>query len=162
MDREILEMNQQGNLFRMYIIHFIIYVFLLSMIMFLYWLIYRDTNPEKETPDKIASVIQNAISTGLIAVSIVLPLTTGMMAFSVKEKIACIHFLFCACVFFFFSLIAALLNMFRLQGLVTRMNVANDFQTAVFQIIQLYSLLYGFLYLLIGAFTIIKSYNTIK
>jgi len=104
-----------------------------------------------------SNVIQNTIIAGLTGVSITLPLTVGILGYAVKEKIDCIDFLFCACVFFLVSTGASLWNLFRLPGLVTTVNLASDYKTAVFQIIQLYSLLYGFLYLIVGAWRIIKA-----
>ena len=88
---------------------------------------------------------------------IALPLTVGILGYAMKEKIDCLDFLFCASVFFLISTCAALWNLFRLPGLVTTVNMVSDYRTAVFQIIQLYSLLYGFLYLIIGAWKIVKN-----
>lgn len=137
--------------------HGISYLSILGVILFLYWCIYRGVSPGSSTPDTLSNVIQNTITAGLTAVSIALPLTVGILGYAVKEKINCIDFLFCACVFFLVSTGASLWNLFRLPGLVTTVNMTSDYKTAVFQIIQLYSLLYGFLYLIVGAWKIVKA-----
>jgi len=149
-------MNKKRRLSCGILKHLIIYLILLSALIGCYYFIYRDVNPGCSTPDIIASVIQNAISAGLLAVSIALPITAGLMGYSMKNKKSIIYILFSACLFFFISLLAALWNFFRLPGLVTRLNIANDFQTAVFQIIQLFSLISGFFCLIIGAYRILK------
>ena len=140
-----------------FIKHGILYLSILGIILFLYWWIYRGVSPGNSTPDALSNVIQNTISTGLTAVSIALPLTVGILGYAMKEKIDCLDFLFSASVFFLVSTCAALWNLFRLPGLVTTVNIVSDYRTAVFQIIQLYSLLYGFLYLSIGAWKIVKN-----
>lgn len=141
----------------MFIRHWIGYLVGLVILIFLYWILYCDIQPGNSTPDIIAGVIQNTISASLTAVSIALPLTVGILGYAVKEKIESINFLFCASEFFLISTCIALWNLFRLPGLVTTLNIANDFKTAVFQIIQLYSLLYGFVYLLVGAWKIVEK-----
>lgn len=141
----------------MFIRHWIGYLVCLGILIFLYWILYKDIQPGNSTPDIIAGVIQNTISASLTAVSIALPLTVGILGYAVKEKIESINLLFCASVFFLISTFIALWNLFRLPGLVTTMNIANDFKTAVFQIVQLYSLLFGFIYLLAGAWKIVKK-----
>jgi hypothetical protein len=141
----------------MFIRHWIGYLVGLGILIFLYWILYRGVEPGNSTPDIIAAVIQNTISASLTAVSIALPLTVGILGYAVKEKIESINLLFCASVFFLISTCIALWNLFRLPGLVTTLNIANDFKTAVFQIVQLYSLLYGFVYLLAGAWKIVKK-----
>ena len=137
--------------------HSIPYFLILVVIFLFYRRIYQGVQPGNNTPDTLANVIQNTISAGLIAVSIVLPLTVGILGYAVKEKIDCINLLFAACIFFGFSTCAALWNLFRLPGLVTTLNIANDFQTTFIQLIQLFSLFYGFLYLFIGALSIVQS-----
>jgi len=141
----------------MFIRHWIGYLVGLGILIFFYWILYRGIEPGNSTPDIIAAVIQNTISASLTAVSIALPLTVGILGYAVKEKIESINLLFCASVFFLISTCIALWNLFRLPGLMTILNIANDFKTAVFQIIQLYSLLYGFVYLLAGAWKIVKK-----
>ncbi len=142
---------------KIFIKHGISYLSALSIILFLYWLIYRGVTPGDSTPGTLSNIIQNTISTGLTAVSISLPLTVGILGYAMKEKIDCLDYLFSASVFFLVSTCAALWNLFRLPGLVTTINMVSDYKTAVFQIIQLYSLLYGFLYLSIGAWRIVKN-----
>ena len=141
----------------MFIRHWISYSVGLVILIFLYWILYQDIQLSNSTPDIIAGVIQNTISASLTAVSIALPLTVGILGYAVKEKIVSINLLFCASVFFLISTFVALWNLFRLPGLVTTLNIANDFKTAVFQIVQLYSLLFGFVYLLAGAWKIVKK-----
>ena len=140
-----------------FIKHGILFLLILGIILLLYWCIYRGVPPGSETPEALSNVIQNTISAGLTAVSIALPLTIGILGYAMKEKIDCLDFLFSASVFFLVSTCAALWNLFRLPGLVTTVNIVSDYRTAVFQIIQLYSLLYGFLYLSIGAWKIVKN-----
>lgn len=142
---------------KIFIKHGIFYLSALSIILFLYWLIYRGVTPGDSTPDTLSNIIQNTISTGLTAVSIALPLTVGILGYAMKEKIDCLDILFSASAFFLVSTCAALWNLFRLPGLVTTVNMVSDYKTAVFQIIQLYSLLYGFFYLSIGAWKIVKN-----
>lgn len=137
--------------------HGISYIAILSAILFFYWWVYRGISESCGTPETLSNVIQNTITSGLTGVSIALPLTVGILGYAVKEKIECIDFLFCACVFFLVSTVGSLWNLFRLPGLVTTLNIANDYKTAVLQIIQLYSLLYGFLYLIVGAWKIVKA-----
>ena len=138
--------------------HGFFYILVIGIILLLYWCcIYRGISPGNRTPDILSGIVQNTIIAGLTAVSIVLPLTVGILGYAVKENINCISLLFWACIFFLVSACASLWNLFRLPGLVTNINIANDFKTAVFQIIQLYSLLYGFIYLIIGAWKITQA-----
>lgn len=150
-------MSRQRGFCLTFIRHWIVYLLGLGILLILYWLIYKDIKPGNSTPEIIAVVIQNTISSSLTAVSIALPITVGILSYAVKEKMDCINLLFCATVFFVISTCIALWNLFRLPGLVTTLNIANDFKTAVFQIAQLYSLLYGFVYLLAGAWKIVKK-----
>jgi hypothetical protein len=67
----------------MFIRHWIGYLVGLGILIFLYWILYRDINPGNSTPDIIAGVIQNTISASLTAVSIALPLTVGILGYAV-------------------------------------------------------------------------------
>jgi hypothetical protein len=138
------------------IIPCISYFLILFIILISYWFVYDDIYLGDKTPDIIASVVQNSIIAGLTAVSIILPLTVGILGYAVKNEIDCTKVLFCACASFLISTCSALWNLFRLPGLVTTLNIANDYKTAVFQIIQFWSLLFGFACLLIGAWRIVK------
>jgi len=137
-------------------LHLIIYIVSLGILIFIYSLMYKGVQPGDRTPDITANVTQNAISSGLTAVSIVLPITVFILGYMMKEKIARRDILFSACIFFFVSIFAALWNLFRLPSLVTTLNIANDFKTAVFQVVQFYSFVFGLIYLLVGAWKIIK------
>lgn len=136
--------------------HGILFISILLLILGIYWYIYKDISTGEETPEIIANVTQGTISSGLTAVSIVLPLTVGILGYSVQQRNAATEFLFCACTIFVISLFAARWNLFRLPGLVTTLNIASDMKTAFFQVIQLYSLFYGFFYLVLGAWKIVK------
>lgn len=137
--------------------HSLLYLIIIALISFVYWLLYRGLSPGKSTPDNLANIIQNTISTGITAVSIALPMTVGILGYAMNKKIDCIDFLFFACIFLFISICAAFWNLFRLPGLVTTINIVSEYKTAFFRVIQLYSLLYGFVYLIIGAWKIIKT-----
>jgi hypothetical protein len=137
--------------------HAVIFVLILIAILVFYWLIYRGVQAGKDTPDIIASITQNTISAGLTAVSIVLPITVLILGYSIKEGKGAVEFLFFACIVFTISLSAALWNLFRLPGLVKVLDIASDMKTAFFEVIQLYSLLYGFIYLVIGAWKIMNN-----
>ena len=138
------------------IVHSVLFGLILGAILVVYRLIYRNVNPGTETSDIAASVTQNTITSGLTAVSIVLPLTVVILGYSINQKKDAIPLLFFACAVFTISLVAALWNLFRLPGLVRTLNVVNDMKTAFFSVIQLYSLLYGFIYLVFGAWKIVK------
>jgi len=141
----------------LFIKHGLFYLLMLAGVLLIYWLIFQGVDPGKETPDKIVNVIHQVIISGLTSVSIVLPLTVAVLGYAAKEQIDCLDFLFFACICFMISTTAGLWNLFRLPGLVTTVNVANDFWTAIFQVTQLYSVLYGFIYLLLGAWKIVKK-----
>lgn len=142
---------------KLFIKHGLLYLLILAVLLVIYWLVYQGLEPGKETPDKIANVIHQVIISGLTTVSILLPLTVAALGYAFKEKIDCLSNLYFACICFLISIAAGLWNLFRLPGLVTKVNVANDFWTAIFQVIQLYSVLYGLIVLLRGAWKIVKK-----
>ena len=145
------------SLSKIFINHGIIFLLiLLAILLVLYFIIYKNVEPGTKTPDLTANTTQNTISAGLTAVSIMLPLTVGILGYSIKQKNDAIEFLFCACIIFALSLLVAIWNLFRLPGLVNALNIANDIKTASYEVIQLYSLCYGFIYLVIGAWKIVK------
>jgi len=104
-----------------------------------------------------ATATQNTISTGVTAVSILLPLTVGLLGFIIKEPKKGTVPLLCACLFFTLSLITAIWNLNRIPSIVNVFNLANDIHTLALMMIQLFSLLWGVFYLTFGAFRIISN-----
>jgi predicted permease len=139
--------------------HFIAFVLILVGILSCYILtVWEGVEPQREKVPITATTIQNTISTGITAVSILLPLTVGILGFTAhKQKGKQAERLFQASVFFIISLLVALFNLYRLPGLVNIYNLANDKATGLLQIIQLFSLFYGVLYMVLGARGILKE-----
>lgn len=136
----------------------ILFALILSALLALYYFgAWRDVSAQRIKVEITATVTQNTIATGVSAVSIVLPLTVGILGFKMKEDRIRPEYLFCACIFLTISLFVALWNLFRLPGIVNVLNVANDTATGILQIIQLFSLFYGILYLILGAWRIVKG-----
>ena len=134
---------------------------LLSVLLFYYFGAWRCVSAERLKVEITATITQNTIAMGVSAVSILLPLTVGILGFAIKEKSIEPELLLCACIFLAISLFVALLNLFRLPGLVNVLNVANDTPTGILQIIQLFSLFYAVVYLVLVAWKIVKrSYDT--
>lgn len=143
------------------IIHFIIYVLIIAGIIFIYnQYIWKGVKPEEVKTEITATATQNTISTGVTAVSILLPLTVGLLGFIIiKSPKSGSVSLLCACLFFTVSLAIALWNLNRLPSIVNVYNLANDKKTVFLMMIQLFSLLWGVIYLTIGAFRIIINFR---
>lgn len=138
--------------------HMIIFVVILSALLAVYYFgAWRSVSAERIKVEITATATQNTIATGVSAVSIVLPLTVGILGFTMKERKIEPELLFCACIFLTISLFVALFNLFRLPGLVNVLNVANDTPTGILQIIQLFSLFWAIVYLMLGAWRIVKG-----
>ena len=138
--------------------HMILFVLVLSALLAVYYFgAWKGVSAERIKVELTANVTQNTISIGVSAVSIVLPLTIGILGFTMKESRMQPEHLFCACIFLTISLFVALLNLFRLPGIVNVLNVANDMPTGMLQIIQLFSLFYGVVYLVLGAWRIVRG-----
>ncbi len=115
-------------------------------------------NAAKEKIEIAGAAMQETISSGLTAVSILLPLSVGIIGFSVaKQSIKGMNQLAWACFFFSLSLTFALFNLFRLPTMLRVINVANDLPTLKLLIVQLYFLFVGLLYLLVGGIKIYRS-----
>ncbi len=124
------------------IINFIIYGIIIFGILFIYnRYIWEGVEPEKVKTEITATATQNTISTGVTAVSILLPLTVGILGFIIKYSKSGAVLLLCACLFFTVSLTSALWNLNWLPSIVNVYNLANDKRTVFLMVIQLFSLL---------------------
>lgn len=130
---------------------------LLFIVLFLIFVVWNDIKPDNKKVDITAITTQNTISTGVTAVSILLPLTVGILGFSLGQRKDGKEQIFCASIFFTCSLAIALWNLFRLPGIVNLYNIANDIATGIFEIIQLFCLFWGVIYLVWGSWKMIKE-----
>lgn len=137
--------------------HLVPFLAILGVILLFYCKVaWKDIKPEEAKVEITANTIQNTISTGITAVSILLPLTVGILGFAKIQNNIVVGQLFWACIFFTLSLFLALYNLNRFPGMVNVYNLANDKPTGLLQIIQLFSLFYGVIYLVWGAWRILR------
>jgi len=134
-------------------------VFLGLLLSFYNFVVWKGVEPQRCKVEITATATQNTISTGVTAVSILLPITIGIIGFILKDIKKEVNLLFFACVCFTVSLLAGLYNLFRIPGMVNVYNLANDKPTGLLEIIQLFSLFWGAFCLILGACKIIKSYK---
>ena len=146
------------------VIHVIIFIVILAGILLFYnSIVWKGVEQKDGRVEITATVTQNTISTGVTAVSILLPLSVGILGFTMRQnKRKGAERLFCACIFFTGSLAVALYNLNRIPGIVNLYNIANDKPTGLLQIIQLSSLLWGVFYLVWGARVIMKDFRMDK
>ncbi len=138
--------------------HMIVYVVLMiGMLASFNFVIYKGVEPERGKVEITATAVKDTISAGMTAVSILLPMTIGILGYTLRQNKRGINLFFSACVFFTISLTGAIWNLFRIPGMVNVYNLANDKPTAFYEAIQLFSLFWGVIYLVFGARRIIKD-----
>lgn len=140
-------------------VHIIIFILISAIIFTIYnFRVWKGVEREEGKVEITAKVTQNTISTGVTAVSILLPLTVVILGFTIRQnKRKEAEHLICACIFFTISLAVALFNLNRFPGIVNLYNIANDKPTVLLQVIQLFSLFYGVVYLVWGAWGIMND-----
>lgn len=135
-------------------VHIVIEVGIVAAIAVLYACLWAETQVpavEDVTKKQLSlSAVTNAVQGGLVAVSILLPVSAGLLVLVIdKATQRPIAQLLChirlACTYLFLSLVFGVWNLFRIPTMALQMDIdiAYDQQTAIFEILQLVLLIIG-------------------
>jgi len=107
------------------------------------------------------SAVNNAVQGGLVAVSILLPVSAGLLVLVIdKAKQGVVSQLLphirWACTYLFVSLVCGLWNLFRIPTMALQQDtdIAYDTATAIFEVLQLVFLLIGSSRLVLGIWSV--------